>query len=73
MTFFVYERTAGKYHIKVSPGRKVFAATRADRKQAVLESVQTYADDLARFALQHPFEWHHFEPFLGRKINKNND
>jgi lauroyl/myristoyl acyltransferase len=73
MTFFVYERTAGKYHIKVSPGRKVFAATRADRKQAVLESAQTYADDLARFALQHPFEWHHFEPFLGRKINKNND
>ncbi len=73
MTFFVYERPAGKYHIKVSPGRKVFAATRADRKKAVLDSVQTYADDLARFASQHPFEWHHFEPFLGRKINKNNN
>lgn len=71
LTFFVCEHPAGSYHINVSPGRKVFAATRADRKKAVLESVQTYADDLARFASQHPFEWHHFEPFLGEKINKN--
>lgn len=72
MTFFVYQEAIGKYCIKVSKGRKVFAATRADRKKAVLESVQTYADDLARFASEHPFEWHHFEPFLGEKINKNN-
>lgn len=72
MTFFVYQETVGKYCIKVSKGRKVFAATRADRKKAVLESVQAYADDLARFASEHPFEWHHFEPFLGKKINKNN-
>jgi len=70
MTFFVYQKAAGIYHIKVSKGRKVVAATRADRKKAVLESVQTYADDLARFASEHPFEWHHFEPFLGKKINK---
>ncbi|MDP2852754.1 MAG: lysophospholipid acyltransferase family protein [Smithellaceae bacterium] len=72
MTFFVYQEAIGKYCIKVSKGRKVFAATRADRKKAVLESVQAYADDLARFASEHPFEWHHFEPFLGEKINKNN-
>jgi len=70
MTFFVYQDAAGVYHIKVSKGRKVVAATRADRKEAVLESVQIYADDLARFASEHPFEWHHFEPFLGRKINR---
>ncbi|NMC92171.1 MAG: hypothetical protein GYA67_10940, partial [Smithella sp.] len=49
------------------PGRIVKAATRADRKKAVLESAQAYADDLARFAAAHPFEWHHFEPFLGEK------
>jgi lauroyl/myristoyl acyltransferase len=71
MTFFVYQDSVGTYHIKVSKGRKVCAASRMDRKKAVLESVQTYADDLARFALAHPFEWHHFEPFLGEKINKN--
>ena len=68
MTFFVYQEAFGKYHVKVSRGRKVVAATRAERKKAVLESVQTYADDLARFAAEHPFEWHHFEPFLGKEI-----
>jgi len=71
MTFFVHQDVAGKYYIKVSPGRNVVAATRADRKKAVLESVQVYANDLARFASEHPFEWHHFEPFLGKKINHN--
>ena len=69
MTFFVYQEKIGKYHIKVSPGRRVVAATRADRKKAVQDSAQTYANDLADFARRHPFEWHHFEPFLGRKIN----
>jgi len=72
MTFFVYEAAPGHYHITVSAGRKVAAAKRADRPKAVAASVQAYADDLARFALAHPFEWHHFEPFLGDKINKNN-
>ena len=70
MTFFVYQNAAGTYHIKVSKGRKVVAATRADRKKAVLESVQIYADDLACFASEHPFEWHHFESFLGKKSIK---
>jgi len=68
MTFFVYQESVGKYHIKVSTGRKVVAASRADRKIAVQESAQAYADDLVAFARQHPFEWHHFEPFLGKKI-----
>ncbi|MFO7570621.1 MAG: lysophospholipid acyltransferase family protein [Smithellaceae bacterium] len=69
ITFFVHQKAPGQYHVTVSPGRKVTAAARADRRQAVLESAQAYADDLARFASEHPFEWHHFEPFLGRKIH----
>jgi lauroyl/myristoyl acyltransferase len=70
MTFFVYQEAIGKYHIKVSPGRKVVAASRTDRKKVVQESAQAYAADLAMFAREHPFEWHHFEPFLGKKINQ---
>jgi lauroyl/myristoyl acyltransferase len=69
MTFFVYQKAVGKYHIKVSCGHKVSAAARADRKKAVQESAQAYAIDLARFVADHPFEWYHFEPFLGGKIN----
>lgn len=71
MTFFVCEKLPGVYHVAVSEGRKVEAATRADRKKAVQASAQAYAADLARFVLAHPFEWHHFEPFLGQRINKN--
>lgn len=69
LTFFVYKDAEGFYHTKVSKGRKVCAADRADRKKAVMKSVRIYADDLARFASDHPFEWYHFEPFLGRKIS----
>ncbi|HUN54294.1 MAG TPA: lysophospholipid acyltransferase family protein [Smithella sp.] len=71
MTFFVYQETWGKYHTKVSEGRQVLAASRTDRIKAVQESAQAYADDLARFAALHPFEWHHFEPFIGKTIHKN--
>jgi len=70
MTFFVHEASPGRYHVAVSAGRKVIAASRAERKKAVAASAQAYADDLARFVSEHPFEWHHFEPFLGEKINK---
>lgn len=70
MTFFVYEKGYGKYHVKVSTGRRVSAASRAQRKSAVSQSAQLYADELAGFVREHPFEWHHFEPFLGRKLDK---
>ncbi|HRS83620.1 MAG TPA: lysophospholipid acyltransferase family protein [Smithellaceae bacterium] len=70
MTFFVYQAKIGKYHIKVLPGRKVVAASRADRKRALQESAQAYANDLAQFVREHPLEWHHFEPFLGKKLPK---
>ncbi|OGP87732.1 MAG: hypothetical protein A2031_01455 [Deltaproteobacteria bacterium RBG_19FT_COMBO_43_11] len=70
MTFFVHQKASGKYHITVSKGRQVIAATRADRQRAVLASAQTYANELMQMACKHPFEWHHFEPFLGEKIGR---
>lgn len=72
MTFFVNQEAPGKYHIAVSRGRQVLAASRQDRKNAVLASAQDYAGQLEQMARQHPFEWNHFEPFLGKKINNNN-
>ncbi len=68
MTFFVGQIASGKYHIVVSPGRKVVAASRQDRTNVVLASAQAYADNLEQMVRKHPFEWHHFEPFLGKKI-----
>jgi len=70
MTFFVHEKDFGKYHVTVSPGRKVTASSRAERRQAVCQSAQRYADDLTDFVRAYPFEWHHFEPFLEKKYDK---
>jgi len=72
MTFFVNQKSPGKYHIVVSRGRQVLAVSRQDRKNAVLASAQAYADQLEQMARQHPFEWNHFEPFLYKKTNNNN-
>ena len=71
MTFFVNQKASGKYHIVVSRGRQVLAVSRQDRKNAVLASAQAYADQLEQMARQHPFEWNHFEPFLGKKIDSS--
>jgi lauroyl/myristoyl acyltransferase len=70
MTFFVNEEAPGKYHVAVSKGRPVTALSRQDRTNAVLASSQAYAEELEKMACKHPFEWHHFEPFLGKKIIK---
>ena len=71
MTFFVNQKAPGKYHIAVSRGRQVLAQSRKDRANAVLASAQAYAGELEKKVRQHPFEWHHFEKFLGDNINKN--
>ena len=68
MTFFVHRDRAGVHQIKISPGRKM-QPRRAQRRRR-FGSAQAYADDLARFVVEHPFEWHHFEPFLGKKIDQ---
>jgi lauroyl/myristoyl acyltransferase len=69
-TFFIYRTGPRKYHITMSRAREVFAAARVDRNKAVQESAQAYANELAQVARRYPFEWYHFEPFLGKKINE---
>ena len=47
--FFCVSGSCRKIPYQSFPGRKVLAASRADRKKAVLESAQAYAEDLASF------------------------
>jgi lauroyl/myristoyl acyltransferase len=68
-TFFIFQTARRKYYIKVVPGHLVKAASRAERAAAILESAQAYASELEKMAREHPFEWYHFEPFLGKKID----
>ncbi|OPY87439.1 MAG: Phosphatidylinositol mannoside acyltransferase [Smithella sp. PtaU1.Bin162] len=69
-TFFIFRTGPQKYHVTMSRGREVKAATRSDRGHAIRESAQAYADELERMVRRHPFEWYHFEPFLGDRITE---
>ncbi|MBU2649056.1 lysophospholipid acyltransferase family protein [bacterium] len=72
--FALFPIKTGKlqYHIRISPPITVKAENRGDRKNAVKRSAQTYADLLSDAARRDPFEWFHFEPFLGKPLQPNN-
>jgi predicted LPLAT superfamily acyltransferase len=63
--FFATQRGPRQYHFTVSGPLAVTAANRDQRRQAVRQAAQTYADHLAAQARCNPLEWYHFEPFLG--------
>jgi len=69
LIFFVFRLGSGKYQTIMLPPRYVTAPSRAGRQEAIRESAQWYADQLEGMVRQHPFEWYHFEPFLGRKLD----
>lgn len=68
MVFFVYRTGKEKYHITVFPPIYVSATTREERKRGVKMSAQRYATLLEEAVRDHPFEWYHFEPFLGKRL-----
>jgi predicted LPLAT superfamily acyltransferase len=68
--FFTGMPIKGRYYFLMAPPYPVKAEKRAARPQALRQSAQKYAD-LLQFHLQrHPFEWYHFESFLGEKMEK---
>jgi predicted LPLAT superfamily acyltransferase len=40
------------------------AADRSQREAAMALAAQQYADLLEEAVRRHPFQWHHFQPFL---------
>ena len=68
LIFFVFRLGSGKYQTIMLPPRYVTAPNRAGRQEAIRDSAQWYADQLEAMVRDHPFEWYHFEPFLGRKL-----
>ncbi len=71
--FFATHSGRGQYLFSVLPPTRVKADTRAQRRQAVLGSVQAYADQIARQVRRAPFEWYHFHPFLGPELKKKGE
>ncbi len=66
--FFAFRTGKGKYAISISEPIRVQARSRAERGKAMRESAQRYADILAQKAKEYPFQWYHFEQFLGEKV-----
>ncbi len=67
---FSFPNGKNNYRIEVSEPIYVTAKKRSERKEAVKHSVQTYADFMEKALRNHPFEWFHFERFLGNKIKR---
>jgi len=65
--FFSYRISRRAYLFSITKPIYVKAALRSERKEAVRKSAQEYAEILEQAVREHPFQWYHFEPFLGKK------
>jgi len=68
--FFAFRTGRETYHFQVQPPEYVRAKDRSERQNAIARAAQVYADRLEEMARRYPFEWFHFEPFLGRKLDE---
>ena len=65
--FFAFRTGKQKYHFQILPPQYVHAKDRNGRQEAIRRAAQLYADRLEEMVRQYPFEWYHFEPFIGRR------
>jgi predicted LPLAT superfamily acyltransferase len=66
--FFSCRTGNRQYHFSLSPPIYVEPAARSKRAAVIRRSVQTYADLLEKNLRENPFEWYHFQPFLGEPL-----
>ncbi len=67
--FFAFQQGARNYHFSVVPPIWVEAQERSQRSDAIRNAAQLYADHLENHLRRSPFEWYHFRPFLGPKMD----
>lgn len=68
IVFFAFRIGRGRYAIRAMEPIRVRAASRPERPAAIQRAAQTYAGHVQRALRQHPFEWFHFDEFLGPKV-----
>ena len=66
--FFAWRTGRERYHVSISAPIVIESFSRNDRRKTIQKAAQEYADHLAENLRRHPFQWYHFEPFLGKKI-----
>ncbi|HFQ80723.1 MAG TPA: lauroyl acyltransferase [Desulfobacterales bacterium] len=67
--FFTFGGRKSRYHFTLSKPIYIRAASRAGRREAISRAAQKYADLLEETLRRHPFEWYHFERFIGEKTS----
>jgi predicted LPLAT superfamily acyltransferase len=68
--FFTFRTGPKKYHLTLSEPIRIAPASRDQRQDAIRQCAQRYAHRLEQTVRRRPFEWYHFEPFLGPEIPK---
>ncbi|RJQ85408.1 MAG: lauroyl acyltransferase [Desulfobacteraceae bacterium] len=66
--FFAASTGPRQYHFCVSPPVRVQAGARAHRRPAIAHAAQVYIDRIEEQLRRSPFEWYHFESFLGAAV-----
>jgi len=67
--FFAHRVDRHTHHFRILPPLYVQAGNRSERQDVVRRAAQIYADHLEEMVRKAPFEWFHFEPFIGRKLS----
>jgi len=62
-TFFAFRTAKYQYQFTMSEPIYVQAASRKDRKAAIRQSAQAYAQALEEALRRYPLQWYHFKPF----------
>jgi predicted LPLAT superfamily acyltransferase len=69
--FFTFRIGKNSYHFTLSDAIVVQSGSRRDREQAITRAAQQYANLLEDALREHPFEWYHFERFIGEPSGGN--
>jgi predicted LPLAT superfamily acyltransferase len=68
IVFFAFRTGEGHYYIRAHEPIHVHAASRPERLAAIQQAAQTYVNHMQDALRQYPFEWFHFDEFLGIKV-----
>jgi predicted LPLAT superfamily acyltransferase len=68
LVFFSKRTGKKRYHLKTCEPLYIAKVSRRQRAEAIRTTAQGYANLLEAHLRANPFEWYHFEPFLGPRL-----
>lgn len=70
IVFFAFRSRDGKYDFFAFPAIHVRAESRRERSDAISRAAQYYLDHMSEMLNRHPFEWYHFDDFIGERLSE---